>query len=194
MKLIRGELPIEGGQDYHYRHFGYQSPTEPVGLARLVFRYGPVDVEHGEQQSTILRYRDGALIEIQRDTRTETAALKLIKTRRLRARPETPPSCAGAPCAGLPTRGRRRIRLVRCALSRTARPERAGLIIEIAPDFPVRLLHGAGDVDASIKESSGVDWLELDLGVVIDGETIDLVPPIVALISAESFDISAFEN
>ena len=79
LKLIRGELPIEGGQDYRYRYFGYSEPTEPVGLARLAFRYGPVDVEHGEQKPVILRYHDGALIEIQRDARTENAALKLFK-------------------------------------------------------------------------------------------------------------------
>ncbi len=39
-----------------------------------------------------------------------------------------------------------------------------------------------------------MDWLEFDLGVAVDGETIDLAPPIVALIGAEGFDPSGFEG
>ena len=117
LKLTRGDLPVEGGQDHRYRYYGYQEPTEPVGLARLAFRYGPVDVELGEQKSSILRYHDGALLEIQRDARTETAALKRLRGRRFRARAKNPPPRAGSPQPRFSACGRRRIRLVRRALS-----------------------------------------------------------------------------
>ncbi len=194
LKLIRGELPIEGGQDHRYRSFGYQELTEPVGLARLVFRYGSVDVEHGEQKSVILRYHDGALIEIQRDTRIESGALKLLK------------AAGFAPAQKIRRHAPARhshdflpvdddeIAWFDALYLELPRLKDEGWIIEIAPDFPVRLLCGAGDVDASIREGSGIDWLELDLGVVVDGETIDLVPPIVALIGADGFDPSSFEG
>ena len=194
LKLTRGDLPVEGGQDHRYRYYGYQEPTEPVGLARLAFRYGPVDVELGEQKSSILRYHDGALLEIQRDARTETAALKRLE------------AAGFAPAQKIrrhaPARHSQDFLPVDddefawfdALYHELPRLKDEGWIIEIAPDFPVRLLGGAGDIDASIREGSGIDWLELDLGVVVDGETIDLVPPIVALIGAEGFDPGAFEG
>ncbi len=194
LKLIRGELPIEGGQDYRYHYFGYQEPLEPVGLARLAFRYGSVDVEHGEQKSVILRYHEGALIEIQRDTRTETGALKLLKAagfapaQKIRRHAPARHSHDFLPVDD------NEFAWFDALYHELPRLKDEGWIIEIAPDFPVRLLGGAGDIDASIREGSGMDWLELDLGVVVDGETIDLVPPIVALIGAEGFDPSGFEG
>ena len=194
LKLIRGELPIEGGQDYRYRYFGYQEPTEPVGLARLAFRYGPVDVEHGEQKSVILRYHDGALIEIQRDARTETAALKLLKAAGFAPAQKIRRHAPARHAHDFLPVDDDEFAWFDALYHELPRLKDEGWIIEIAPDFPVRLLGGAGDIDASIREGSGIDWLELDLGVVVDGETIDLVPPIVALIGAEGFDPSAFEG
>lgn len=194
LKLILGELPIEDGQDHRHRYYGYQERTEPVGLARLVFRYGPVDVEHGEQKATILRYHEGALIEIQRDARTEADALRALK------------AAGFAPAQKIRRRAPARhandflpvdddeFAWFDALYHELPRLRELGWIVEIAPDFPARLLGGAGDIDASIRESSGVDWLELDLGVVVDGETIDLVPPIVALIGADGFDPGAFES
>jgi superfamily II DNA or RNA helicase len=195
LKLIRGDLQVEGGEDHHrYRYYGYQERTEPVGLARLAFRYGPVDVEHGEQKATILRYHDGALIEIQRDARTEAAALKTLKAAGFAPAPKIRRHAPARHSHDFLPVDDDEFAWFDALYHELPRLRELGWIIDIAPDFPARLLGGAGDIDASIRESSGVDWLELDLGVVVDGETIDLVPPIVALIGADGFDPSAFER
>jgi hypothetical protein len=67
-----------------------------------------------------------------------------------------------------------------------------GWDVEIAPDFPICLLTGDDSFDATLRESSGVDWLELDLGVIIDGEVFDLVEPIIAMIATPEFDRALF--
>lgn len=58
-----------------------------------------------------------------------------------------------------------------------------GWEIEIAPGFPVRVIEPESDIFAALEEGSGIDWLELHLGVLVDGERVDLVPALVALIA-----------
>lgn len=62
--------------------------------------------------------------------------------------------------------------------------EAEGWIVTESADFPYRLLRGGGDWQGEIREGSGIDWFELDLGVMVDGKRIDLIAPLVALISA----------
>ena len=144
-----------------------------------------MDVELGEQKSADPALSRRRALEIQRDARTETAALKRLE------------AAGFAPAQKIrrhaPARHSQDFLPVDddefawfdALYHELPRLKDEGWIIEIAPDFPVRLLGGAGDIDASIRESSGIDWLELDLGVVVDGETIDLVQPIVAMIGAK---------
>jgi hypothetical protein len=58
-----------------------------------------------------------------------------------------------------------------------------GWDVTLAPDFPVRLVTPEEEVEPRLREGSGIDWFELDLGVVVDGERIDLVPPLLTLIA-----------
>ncbi len=62
---------------------------------------------------------------------------------------------------------------------------RDGWIIEIADDFPIRLAIPDGDIEARLDEGSGIDWFELDLGVMVDGQRIDLIAPLIAMIQTE---------
>ena len=64
------------------------------------------------------------------------------------------------------------------------RLRRAGWTVEIDPDFPLRVIEAAGDVTAELQEGSGIDWLELHLGVMVEGERVDLVPGLVKIITA----------
>ena len=57
------------------------------------------------------------------------------------------------------------------------RLRRAGWTVEIDDDFPVQVLSADADIEAELVEGSGIDWLELHLGVTVDGERVDLVPP-----------------
>ena len=44
--------------------------------------------------------------------------------------------------------------------------------VEVADDFPVRLVEPEGPVEARLEEGSGIDWLDLHLGVLVAGERI----------------------
>ena len=58
-----------------------------------------------------------------------------------------------------------------------------GWLIEVADSFPLRLVSPTGGLSVEIREGSGIDWFELDLGVVLDGERINLVPALLDLIA-----------
>ena len=57
-----------------------------------------------------------------------------------------------------------------------------GWTVEVADDFPFHIAEADGDWEAEWTEGSGIDWLELHLGVMIDGERIDLVPALLMMI------------
>lgn len=67
-----------------------------------------------------------------------------------------------------------------------------GWSIVIADDVPIRLVTGtdiafAADLHENEHGDSGkIDWFEFDLGVIIDGERIDLLPALVDLITNKS--------
>ncbi len=59
----------------------------------------------------------------------------------------------------------------------------AGWVVEIDTDFPLQVVTADAEIDAELVEGSGIDWLELNLGVTIDGQRVDLVPPLLKLIA-----------
>ena len=63
------------------------------------------------------------------------------------------------------------------------RLRRAGWTVQVDNDFPVQVLSADADIQAELVEGSGIDWLELHLGVTVDGEQVDLVPALVRLIA-----------
>ena len=63
------------------------------------------------------------------------------------------------------------------------RLRRAGWTVHVDNDFPVQVLSADADIEAELVEGSGIDWLELHLGVTVDGEQVDLVPALVRLIA-----------
>jgi superfamily II DNA or RNA helicase len=188
LRLIRGELPLKNAPAPHYHHYGWQEPTEPVGLARVIFHYGPVDVGITEVKDTLTRFHDGGLVEIHRDRRAEAAAVKTLRASGFVEAPKMRPRAGNKYAQDYLPDEEGEFAWHDALYHDLPRLEKLGWNIEVDADFPVRLLTGDGDVDANIHESSGIDWLELDLGVTIDGETIDLLQPIAAMIGAPDFD------
>ena len=187
LRLMKGEGPPSYlGRVGPYRY--YESLDEPAGVARLIFRYGPVDVPLGEERQTIQTFCEGALIEVRRRIGAEKAAVAELRRsgfeRAQKMRPELHAQHRHVFMPNTPGESVWFDLLWREA----PRLKEKGWSVEIDEDFPFTLLDGGGDFNASVTESSGVDWLELDLGVVVDGETIDLVKPIVALIGSEDFE------
>ena len=194
LRLFTASLPIQMVRgDYNRYAYGLGLPRESVALARLSFRYETVETPLGEARPSVTRYHGGRLIEIDRDPETESDAAATMLSYGFgpasEMRDGVPASHArdflpeGDELAWFDT-------LYRVLPQLKAK----GWAIDVAPDFPVRLAIPDGDFDAEVVESSGIDWLELHLGVSIDGERVDLVGPIVTMISAPGFSLEALER
>ncbi len=169
---------------------GYRLGSERVALARLSFRYGPVTVPAGEAAARTARLHEGRLIEVRRDPAAERAHAESLRTLGFvpaaTLRPGTPADHA----RDLLLDGDEMDWLD--VLYQDLPPLAArGWRVEVADDFPFRLVRADGPFAAEVHEGSGIDWFELGLGVLIDGERVDLIEPIVALLGAPGFDLAA---
>jgi superfamily II DNA or RNA helicase len=57
-----------------------------------------------------------------------------------------------------------------------------GWEIEVDGDFPHQLIAPTAPFQAELREGSGIDWFEFDLGVQVGDERIDLVGPLLGLL------------
>lgn len=64
-----------------------------------------------------------------------------------------------------------------------------GVEIEIDKDFPFQIGKVTRDLEFAFNEGSGIDWLELDVGIEVDGEKVDLAPLLANLISNPAVDL-----
>ena len=58
-----------------------------------------------------------------------------------------------------------------------------GWAVEIAPGFPVDLAEPEGDPSFTVRESPAMDWFDLDLGIMVDGQRVSLAPALLKLIA-----------
>lgn len=177
LDLFRAEiLEMPSGSRGWYGGF---SVATPIGAARLSFRYGPAQVEP-HTPGDRLAWIDGArLLDIHRDLKAERRIARSLQDAGLRA---IAPRQSGAKLA----------HALRFAdevdwfafLYEDAPDLRAeGWDIRVAPDFPYQMLRGDSAIEVEIREGSGIDWFELDLGITLDGERLDLVPPLLDLLA-----------
>lgn len=180
-----GFYPLHGGWGFH----------ETIPIARPVFRYDGFDVAASEHARVVDRMKGNRPAEIHRDAKSEKRALEalaaaeLVKLTTLRR--TVPPEHRGD--LGLDGDELDWLDFLHDDLPLL---EASGWRIEIDADFPIRLLRGDGAFEADIRESSGIDWFELDLGVVVDGERIDLVAPLISYLADEMLttdDLSALD-
>jgi len=193
LRLMRADFPLEQAEGRHpYYGYGWQEPTEPIGVARVLFRYGAVDVPVAETRETLTRFCDGGLVEIRRDRLAEAEALKTLRANGFLEAQKMRRRAPQAHARDFLPDEEDEFAWHDALYHDIPRLRELGWSVEIDAEFPVRLLAGGADFNAAIRESSGIDWLELDLGVTIDGETIDLVQPIIAMIGAPGFDAERF--
>ncbi len=193
LSLFTALLPIQIVGGYNRYAYGFERPRETVAMARLSFRYGTIETPLGEARRKLMRYQGGRLIELERDPEAESDAAATLMSYGFGPASEMRVDVPTGHARDFMPEGDELAWFD--ALYRIMPQLKAkGWTIEVAPDFPVRLAIADGDVDAEIVESSGIDWLELHLGVSVDGERVDLVGPIVAMISAPGFDLEALER
>lgn len=154
-------------------------PAARVGAARLSFSYGAATIGHEMPGASVMWVDGDRLLDIRRDTMAEKAARRVLLELGLK---EVEPR-HGPATLGHAFRFSAENDWFGFLYGQAPDLAAKGWEIRIASDFPYQLLHGDSDIEASIRESSGLDWFELDLGIMIDGERVDLVPLLIKLIT-----------
>jgi superfamily II DNA or RNA helicase len=156
-----------------------------VPLARLSYEYGPIALPRSLRPLPKISVRDGILYEIERDRTAEAAALTEITAMGFGSVHEVVPvyyQHAHTDDFALREYGAHPTWL-QIVTQEAPRLRHAGWTIEIDNDFPLQVMSADAGIDAELIEGSGIDWLELHLGVTVDGERVDLVPALIRLIA-----------
>jgi superfamily II DNA or RNA helicase len=167
-------------------YYGIPSP-----VARLWFRYGPVEIAANESAPEVDAYLDGRLYAAVRRPRREKEARDRVRR------------CGFAPATRVSpyldrehrndfgfTTAREWLEFLDSNLQEL---RRQGFEIQVDDDFPYRLAPSSGVIDAEF-EGTGIDWFELKLGMEIDGQRHDVVPAIAALLASERFSREEVEG
>ena len=160
---------------------------EPVALplARLRLGYGPLECAPGFDAGPRVLAHGGQLFRLTRDAPAEQEATRRLGEAGFVSLSDyLPPARAEATRGDFflpPNIGDTDWIEVVTTLLPALRAE--GWVVTIAADFPVRLAEPDGEIEARLGGGSGIDWFELELGVVVDGERLDLLPLLLRLIA-----------
>ena len=158
----------------------WSAPASDTPAARLSFRYGPLLVAAFETRPVLMH--EGALYAVERDRQTERDALSQLDAMGFRVRDLPAPGQSRPRDLVLPE-SEDGVGWLDFMLDELPELRAAGWEVEIAEDFPLRLVQPSGRIVAEVREGSGIDWFELDLGVMVEGNRVDLVPPLLELIA-----------
>ncbi|MEF2551664.1 DEAD/DEAH box helicase [Aurantimonas sp. A2-1-M11] len=184
LRLMNVELPMDF-RVRSYAFFGVPA-TEEVTVARLAFRYDGVEIPAALQDRVLTRIRDRQPVEIRRQVDAERQAVRQLRASGLAPlalwREHLP---AGAACDFAPED--EEIGWLDVLYDELPHLAKQGWEVVVEESFPFDLVRPDGPLDAEVREGSGVDWFEFDLGVTIDGTRFDLVGPLLELIASDAF-------
>ena len=202
LTLTLATLPFDPAQRAT-RRYPFSGSYE-VPIAQLAHGYGPLVLPFGGEEPPAVIAHDGKLYRLQRDQAGEAAMLRRMKGIGFAPINQVAP---------VPIAFRHGTDFVLDddsdgtdwlhVLTREVPALRAsGWQVVVTPEFPIRLVEPEGPLEAMLEEGlgraapgaitedggevtegSGIDWLELHLGVVVDGQRIDLIPILVMLIA-----------
>ncbi|NEV00426.1 DEAD/DEAH box helicase [Bradyrhizobium uaiense] len=174
---------MSGHKAAHAYYYGDRMPDR-VPVARLSFRYGPVEIERSESAHRVESFQDGTLYVVSRRKAKEKAMTASLASLGLLQARSAFPLLDAVHAHDLtftqPTDWLDFLNVDAADL------QTAGFEILIDDDFQYRLATSSEAFDAEF-ESSGIDWFELSLGIEIDGERRDFVPLLAALLSQPEF-------
>jgi superfamily II DNA or RNA helicase len=156
-----------------------------VPLVRLSYQYGAITLPRSLKPLPRITVVDGTLYEVERDRAAEARVLAELTSLGFGSVHEVVPvyyQHAHTDDFALREYGPNPTWL-QIVTQEVPRLRRTGWTVEIDADFPVQVLSADAEIDAELVEGSGIDWLELHLGVMVDGERVDLVPALVRLIA-----------
>ena len=184
LRLLQARL-----SSYQYFHDDYSDAS--LALARLGFRYGPIEIDASEKQMTVEGFHDGRIHQVNRSRAAERKAAKRLSDLNLEP--------ARRFFSYLGSEHSHDLTFPKpydwwAFVDRHVEDlRREGFEIRIDDDFPYRLASSSGIVDAEI-ESSGIDWFELGFSIDIDGEKHDLAGLLVTLLTDSEFDMDDVEQ
>ena len=184
LRLISGTLP----SDPNYGRGSSKALGRglySVPLLRLTFQYGPIALPRTLKALPRITVQDGTLYEVMRDRAAESDALNELATIGFASVHELVPvyyQHAHTDDFVLRETGAH-LTWMQVMTQEVPRLRRAGWVVDVDVDFPVQVLTADTEIDAELVEGSGIDWLELHLGVTVDGEQVDLVPALIKLIA-----------
>ncbi len=171
-----------------FRHDALFSLHEEYAIAELHFDYPDgVSVAGSERPDPLLPLQqNGRKVFLRRDLQTENAVWSKLQAVGLESYQRRMPRYlrvdSDADCLmAAPADARGWLPLLGSGL---AALELDGISIEYEDDFPFRL----AEVDewfVEVDESERADWFDLDLGVMVGGERISLVPPLLHLLKEQ---------
>ena len=158
------------------------APGSVVPLARASLRYGPVDLAPDAIHDVVAH--QGRLVQVVRDVQGEGRVAERLRYLGFQ------PAGQMAFMSGAHPHLRDLLMTdpdpdvwVQFLLDDVPQLRDEGWQIEIDDAFPVRIATPSGDLSFEISESSGIDWFDLDLGVMVDGARVSLVPVLLQVIN-----------
>ncbi|MGI9451075.1 MAG: SWIM zinc finger family protein, partial [Geminicoccaceae bacterium] len=64
-----------------------------------------------------------------------------------------------------------------------------GWTVEIDDDYPIHLAEADGDWSAEVEEGSGIDWFGIDLGIMVGGERVSVLPLLIDLLETMHYGV-----
>jgi superfamily II DNA or RNA helicase len=178
LHLLVAPVALGGGMR---RQFGAE--RVPIPAARLSFDYAGLHVEAGDRRPLLTRVVDGKAVSIARDRAAEHAAraalddwgfVELGQAAGVRAAPEH--------AGDLVVLDDEAETLLDFGLYGVPELRAQGWIITTADDYPFRIVDGDVAWYAQIDEGARNDWFDVDVGVALGGERVNLVPVLLELV------------
>jgi superfamily II DNA or RNA helicase len=155
-------------------------------MARLSFQYGPVRLPVPVKRDTVVR--EGRLLTVIRDPAGEAKASERLHKLGLQM----------VQRLGLVTNAHRHANdliladpdptgWIEIALEDLPALQAEGWDVDVHDDFPLRLAEADGDITIALHEGSGIDWFDFELGVLVNGERVNLVPVLRRLLADTDF-------
>ena len=177
--LLGGDLPFDPTAVAARRYPPPPSTaSHRVALARLSWRYGPISLPLGaySQAESVVQH-GGTLFDVVRDRRAEVAAAEQAIDLGFGLISHVYPLSPSHPHArDMVLMDPAPEAWIEFMLMDVPRLRAEGWLVETADDFPLRLVEPSGGISFSVRERSGIDWFDLDLGVMVDGIRVSLLP------------------
>ncbi len=194
LRLFGRSLPVYGK---YRKHIG--ATEADTALARLSFDYDGEVIGLADQRGAITHIDGEQLLRIPRDAREEAHALKTLATWHFAPIVDSvlfdvPQDLSGDFSIGEDSD--HDSALLAFSLKAVPLLREQGWHIEIDADYPFRVLDESLEWYAAVDETSGNDWFGLELGVLIDGQRVSLLPILLDLIRRfpQQMDLSQLKS